>query len=133
MVREEGSGKGEGGIWTWVTYRGGAGQLAWVLHRVTGLGVFLFLLIHILDTALIGWGPEVYDRVVKLYHLPLFRVGEVILVGMVLYHALNGIRITIIDLWEEATRFHRQLFYAAAVVFVVIFLPAAYLMLRPLL
>jgi len=131
--REEVMEEGEGGMWTWITYQGGEGQLAWILHRVTGLGVFLFLLIHILDTALIGWGPEVYDKVVKLYHLPLFRIGEVVLAGMVLYHALNGIRITIIDLWEEMTRFHRQLFYAVAIVFIVVFFPTAYLMLRPLL
>lgn len=113
-------------------YKGGEGQWAWVLHRVTGVGVLLFLLAHIVDTALIGWGPEIYNKVIAIYHLPLFRVGEVILAGMVLYHALNGIRITIIDLWEEATRFHRQLFYAEVTLFLIIFLPGAYLMLKPL-
>ena len=113
-------------------YKGGEGQWAWILHRVTGVGVFLFLLVHIVDTALIGWGPEVYNKVVAIYHLPLFRVGEVILAAMVLYHALNGVRIIIVDFWEEATRFHRQLFWAEATLFLIIFLPGAYLMLKPL-
>lgn len=111
-------------------YRGGEGQWAWILHRVTGVGVFLFLLIHIADTALIGWGPELYNRFVALYHHPVFRVGEVLLAGAVLYHALNGIRIIIVDFWEEATVIHRQLFYAEAALFAIIFLPGAYLMLR---
>jgi succinate dehydrogenase / fumarate reductase cytochrome b subunit len=113
-------------------YRGGEGQLAWILHRVTGVGVFLFLLAHIVDTALIGWGPEVYNTVMAIYHKPLFKVGEAILAGMVLYHALNGIRITVLDLWEELTRFHRQLFYVEVALFLVIFVPAAYIMLKPL-
>jgi len=45
-------------------YRGGAGHWAWILHRLTGLGVLVFLLIHILDTGLVLFGPAVYDRVV---------------------------------------------------------------------
>lgn len=113
-------------------YRGGSGMWSWILHRITGVGVLVFLLIHIIDTALIGWGPEVYNKVIALYRHPLFRMGEVILAGMVLYHALNGIRITILDFWEEGIRFHRQLFYVEVALFVLLFVPGAYLMLKAL-
>lgn len=113
-------------------YKGGEGQFAWILHRITGVGVFLFLLAHIVDTALIGWGPDVYNKVMAIYHHPLLRVGEVVLAAMVLYHALNGIRITVLDLWEEATKFHRQLFYAEVALFLLVGVPGAYIMLRPL-
>ncbi|MCH7985312.1 MAG: succinate dehydrogenase, cytochrome b556 subunit, partial [Acidobacteria bacterium] len=58
-------------------YRGGEGQWAWILHRFTGLGVLLFLVIHILDTFVIVFGPETYDKVMALYRHPLFRVSEV--------------------------------------------------------
>ncbi len=113
----------------YVTYRGGEGQWSWILHRVTGVGVFVFLLAHILDTAGIGWGPNVYNKLMALYRKPVFRVGEVLLAGAVLYHALNGIRIVIIDFWPEATVVHRKLFYALAVVFTVVYIPAAIYML----
>jgi len=113
-------------------YRGGVGQWAWVLHRVCGLGVLLFLFLHILDTLLV-FKPAWYDAVVVLYHHPVFRVGEVLLAAAVLYHALNGIRIILIDFYPGLTVHHRRLFYAALAVFVVIFLPGAYLMLKPLL
>lgn len=113
-------------------YRGGAGQWAWVLHRLSGLGVLLFLLIHILDTALVLFGPEVYDKVVKIYTNPVFRVGEVGLAAAVIYHALNGIRITVLDFWPEFSARHKELFYGVVALFVVIFLPSAYLMLKPL-
>ena len=113
-------------------YKGKEGQWSWMLHRVTGVGVLLFLFIHILDTALVGWGPDVYNRVIKVYSHPLFRVSEVGLFAAVLYHALNGIRIILIDFWPGGARYHKQMFYAAMVLFVLTMLPVSYLMLRHL-
>jgi succinate dehydrogenase / fumarate reductase cytochrome b subunit len=114
----------------YLTYRGNVGHWSWILHRVTGVGVFIFLLVHIVDTAFIGWGPELYNKAMALYRIPLFRVGEVVLVGMVLYHALNGIRIFIIDFWPETTAIHRKLAYAVGITFAVIYIPTAIYMLE---
>jgi len=113
----------------YLTYRGGLGQWSWLLHRVTGVGVFVFLLVHIVDTALIGWGPDLYNRAMALYRNPAFRVGEVLLAGAVLYHALNGIRVVIVDFWPAATAFHKKLVYAVAGVFALIYIPTAIYML----
>ncbi len=110
-------------------YRGGLGMWSWLLHRVTGVGVLIFLLIHILDTAFLLLGPELYNRVMALYRHPLFLVGEVLLVAMVLYHALNGVRIIIVDFWPESTVLQRGMFYAVMVLFAAIFVPSAYVML----
>lgn len=112
------------------TYRGKAGQWSWMLHRLTGLGVLLFLLIHIADIALIGWGPRVFNSLLVLYRGRVFRLGEVLLAGAVLYHALNGIRIIIIDFWPAATVVHRKLIYAVVVVFAIVFIPAVVYMLQ---
>ena len=38
-------------------YRGGQGMWTWVLHRITGVAVFFFLLVHVLDTALVRVSP----------------------------------------------------------------------------
>jgi succinate dehydrogenase / fumarate reductase cytochrome b subunit len=113
-----------------LTYRGRAGQWAWVLHRVTGVGVLLFLLVHIVDTAFIGWGPELYNKAMAVYRMPVFRVGEVLLAGCVLFHALNGVRIIILDFWPETTAAHRKWVYAVGVAFAVIFIPTAIIMLE---
>ena len=114
-----------GKITKYITYRGGEGQWSWLLHRITGIGVFLFLLTHILDTAMIGWGPKAYNETMAIFRHPLFRVGEGILAGAVLYHALNGVRIIIIDFWPESTVAQKKLFSAVVVTFAVIFVPAA--------
>jgi succinate dehydrogenase / fumarate reductase cytochrome b subunit len=113
----------------YLTYRGGPGHWSWVLHRLSGIGVFLFLLIHIVDISLIGWGPKVFNRLLFLYRYPAFRVGEVALVAAVLYHAINGIRICVIDFWPETMAFHRKLSYAVGIIFTIIYIPTAMYML----
>lgn len=113
-------------------YRGQVGMWAWILHRITGVGVLLFLFLHILDTMMVGFGPQVYETFVGLYRSGFIKVLEVALVASVLYHAVNGIRVIIVDFWGGATRIQQQLFYSTVVIFVVTFLPAAYFMLRPL-
>ena len=113
-------------------YRGGVGQGSWALHRITGVGVLVFLCLHILDTFLIMLGPEHYNSIIRLYRHPVFRVMEVGLFAAVLYHALNGLRIILFDFWTTLTRYHRQLFYVQMACFVAAMIPVAYLMLRPL-
>ena len=92
-------------------YRGGIGMWSWVLHRITGIAIFFFLLVHILDTALIRVAPDAYDAVMSTYKNPLMGLGEVALVGAVAYHAYNGLRIIAVDMWSWATRHQRQLWW----------------------
>jgi len=106
-------------------YRGKEGMLSWALHRIAGLGIIVFLMAHILDTSFVGWGPKLYNEAVKLYGSPIGRLGEIVLIGAVLYHAINGIRIIIIDFVPSAVRIQRQLFYGAMVVFLGLFVPGA--------
>jgi len=51
-------------------YRGKEGMWSWVLHRITGVGLYFFLLVHILDTALIRVSPEAYNVVIGAYQTP---------------------------------------------------------------
>lgn len=109
-------------------YRGREGQWSWVAHRVTGVGVLAFLLVHIVDTALVAWGPDAYNKVVAVYHHPLIQVMELGLVGAVIYHALNGIRIMVIDFWPRAAPYQARLFWATMALFLGSMAPIAYLM-----
>jgi succinate dehydrogenase / fumarate reductase cytochrome b subunit len=111
-------------------YRGREGMWSWILHRVTGVGILLFLAVHIVDIYLLGW-PDLFNRLLFFYRHPVFRVAEVFLVAAALYHALNGIRIMLVDFWVEGTRRHRQIFWAQMVIFLLIWIPASFLMLSP--
>lgn len=107
-------------------------MISWAFHRISGLGVLLFLLLHIVDIFLVNYGPEVFNELLFLYRHPVFRIGEIILVGAVYYHAANGVRIMLIDFWPAAYRYERQLFYGVMAVFLLAFIPTAFLMIRPI-
>lgn len=105
-------------------YRGDPGMWSWVLHRITGAAIFFFLLVHVLDTALVRVSPEAYNEVVGTYKTPIVGLMEVGLVAAVLYHALNGIRLILIDFWSEGPRYQRQMLWAVASVWFVVMVPA---------
>jgi succinate dehydrogenase / fumarate reductase cytochrome b subunit len=105
-------------------YRGDPGMWSWVLHRITGATIFFFLLVHVLDTSLVRVSPEAYNEVVSTYKVPIVGLMEAGLVAAVLYHALNGIRIILIDFWEKGPRYQRQMLWAVAGVWLVVMVAA---------
>ncbi len=109
-------------------YKGHEGQYSWLLHRVTGVAIILFLFAHVVDTAVVGWGPEAYNRVAAVYHNPFIRLLELGLVAAVLYHSFNGIKITLIDFFPGLTRRIRGLDIAVVVLFVGSMIPVTWIM-----
>lgn len=119
-----------GAIGDGTLYRGGAGMWSWVAHRITGLLTFFFLFLHVLDVALVRVSPDSYDRVMEMYKNPVAAVVEVALVGAVLYHVLNGLRVTAIDMWEDGPRHQRRMLWAVLAVWIVLMVPSGYFLLR---
>jgi succinate dehydrogenase / fumarate reductase cytochrome b subunit len=111
-------------------YRGGEGMWTWVLHRITGVSVFFFLLVHVLDTALVRVSPEAYDLVIATYKTPIVNLLEVGLVGAVLYHALNGLRIILIDFWKRGPRYQRQMTWGIAAIWFALMIPGTFFMMK---
>jgi succinate dehydrogenase / fumarate reductase cytochrome b subunit len=107
-------------------YRGAIGQWSWVLHRITGLGVLFFLVLHVIDTSWASFFPAQYEEAIKIYQTPLFTVGEFGLVAAVVYHALNGIRIAVFDYrpawWRHQQRAAVIVLIATAVVLIPTFI-----------
>jgi succinate dehydrogenase / fumarate reductase cytochrome b subunit len=107
-------------------YRGKVGMWSWVLHRITGVAIFFFLLVHVLDTALVRVSPEAYNVVIESYKTPIVGIAELGLVGGILFHGLNGIRIILVDFWSKGTRYQNLMFWIVmtiSVVAVVAFTP----------
>ena len=118
---------------TLLRYRGREGMLAWAFHRISGLGVLAFLVLHIIDIWLIKDHPHLYDEVLAFYASVPGRLLEVLLGAALLYHALNGLRIIIMDLWPSMTAYHRVLWWGSWVIFIVLGVPGALIILRPVL
>lgn len=113
-----------------VTYRGREGQIAWMLHRLTGIGVFFFLALHIIDIFLMAFGPQVFNSLLFFYHQWLFKLAIVFgLYPGAVYHGLNGIRVILIDFWPDLGKKQATLFRVQIVVFLIIYIPSAIIML----
>ncbi|KAA0104593.1 succinate dehydrogenase, cytochrome b556 subunit [Mycolicibacterium sp. P1-5] len=105
-------------------YRGDPGMWSWVLHRITGTTIFFFLFVHVLDTALVRVSPQAYNEVIETYKTPIVGLMEVGLVAALLYHALNGVRIILIDFWWKGPRYQRQMLWAVAAVWLLVMVPS---------
>lgn len=117
------------------SYRFRTGQLSFVLHRLTGLGTLLFLMVHILDTATVYFFPQLYAHAINLYRTTPMMIGEIILVFCVIFHGVNGLRIALFDLfspkWWRSESQNKTALTTLAVA-IVLWLPAAFLMGRNL-
>jgi succinate dehydrogenase / fumarate reductase, cytochrome b subunit len=120
------------GVFLKLTYRGGEGMLAWAFHRISGVAIWAFILLHVVDIWLAQVNPVLYDDVLMFYASPVGRIFEMLLGAALLYHALNGLRIIVMDFWPRLTQFHRQIWLASWVVFVVVGVPVAYVILKPI-
>ncbi len=71
----------------------------YILHRVTGLGILLFLLLHLIMTTVFRiQGQDVWEATMRILHNPWFKIGEYLVVIAFVYHALNGLRLIIQEL-----------------------------------
>ena len=104
-------------------YRGDPGMWSWVLHRITGATIFFFLFVHVLDTALVRVSPQAYNEVVETYKTPIIGLMEIGLVASVLYHALNGVRVILVDFWGQGPRYQRQMLWGVAAVWLLVMVP----------
>ena len=111
-------------------YRGREGMWSWVAHRITGALTFFFLFAHVLDTALVRVSPEAYDTVIATYKNPVVNLLEVGLVGAVLYHALNGVRVIAIDFWSKGPKYQQAMLWSIVAVWMLVMIPGVYFMLE---
>lgn len=92
-------------------YRGRQGMWSWVAHRITGIAIFFFLLVHVLDTAMVRVSPEAYNTVISAYQNPVMGLGEAGLVAGIVYHAFNGLRIILVDFWSNGAKHQKTMLW----------------------
>ncbi|MFI9535633.1 succinate dehydrogenase, cytochrome b556 subunit [Nocardia fusca] len=105
-------------------YRGDPGMWSWALHRITGVTVFFFLFVHVLDTALVRVSPQMYDETIAVYKTPIVALMEMGLVFCVLFHALNGVRVILVDFWSNGPRYQKQMLWGIIGLVVVLLVPS---------
>lgn len=114
-----------------IVYKGKTGQWAFITHRVTGFLVFMFLLLHIVDVSLINIDAELYDEVHELYGNIFLRLFEVGLLFALVFHALNGLRIVVLDFFPGSIRNERKMTLMVVVVTIAAVIPGGYIIIKP--
>lgn len=96
---------------------------AFILNRITALGLTFYLYLHLVVLGQLAKGPEGYDAFLELMHNPIAIAGELLVVAAGILHGLNGIRIILTTFGISVTR-QKQLFYvmmAIALIVILIF------------
>lgn len=104
---------------------------AYYAHRVSGIAIFAFLALHLVDVGLVAISPDLYDEVHSLYGTPPMRVFEVVLLAGILFHAANGLRLIAMDLVDVGARTSERLLWLAIAITVVLTIPAGIIILAP--
>jgi len=105
-------------------YRGGAPMLVWALHRISGIGIALFVGMHIIASfSSQVFGLSLARSLNTLYESPYFQV---VVFFCVLFHAINGLRITILDLWPKLLEHQREAIWVEWAVFLPIYALAVF-------
>ena len=106
-------------------YRWHLGYVAWLLNRITGIAITGYLVLHIWVIHHLSKGPAEFNQVMNFVQQPLFKLGEIGLLGIILYHAANGVRLLFVE-WGGGVNYHKRLFWYVMVVGVILFVFGAY-------
>jgi succinate dehydrogenase / fumarate reductase cytochrome b subunit len=101
------------------------GSWAFALNRITGLGLTLYLIIHLVVLSTLARGEEGWNQFVRLAHSPAFLTLDVILVFGILFHGLNGIRVKLVGL-GFGTQNQRGLFWVLMAIGLVVIVISAW-------
>lgn len=95
------------------------GFLSFALRRFTGVALVLYLFMHMWVIGSINQGAAAFDARLSLVQSPLFKFLEILLLMAVIYHAVDGIRLLIVNYFDVA-EYRQSLFYAVMVVSVIL-------------
>ena len=106
-------------------------RLAFYVHRLSGIAIFAFLALHIIDVSLFAISAELYDDVHQLYGTVVMRLFECGLLFALLFHALNGLRLIAIDVWDLGSGAATRILNGVVVASVLVTLAGSIVILRP--
>jgi succinate dehydrogenase / fumarate reductase cytochrome b subunit len=116
------------GLMEGLRYQGKGPMLAWILHRVSGLGIVLFVALHILASFISQqFGSDLGVFINTIYENWIFQI---FIFFCALFHAINGLRIVLLDLWPKLLEYQREAIWLEWFVFLPVFGMAVFILVR---
>jgi succinate dehydrogenase / fumarate reductase cytochrome b subunit len=107
-----------------VRYKGRGPMLTYILHRIGGLGMAIFITVHILASFAAGKAGVAVNALYENWIFQLF------IFFCVFFHAINGLRITLLDLWPRLLVYQREAIWLEWAVFVPLYAFAVLVIVR---
>jgi succinate dehydrogenase / fumarate reductase cytochrome b subunit len=101
-----------------------AGMLGFWIQRITGLGLLVYLFLHVKTIHQLN-DPQKFQAALDQFGQPLFKLAEIGLLAAVILHAMNGIRITLVDAGYAIPKQRQMFWYFAMGVGAVLFIAGA--------
>jgi len=107
------------GLFRGLSYGGGGPMLAWILHRLSGLSILLLVGLHVFASFFMQQtGSDIGTTINIIYENWIFQI---LVIFIVIFHALNGLRVIMLDTWPQALRFQREALWVQWFIFVPIY------------
>ncbi|MGZ9224140.1 MAG: hypothetical protein ACXW4M_01140 [Anaerolineales bacterium] len=116
--------KGNVGLAAALRYQGQGPMLTFILHRIGGVGMAVFVTIHILASFLGGKGGVFVNTVYENW------IFQIFIFFCALFHAINGLRITIVDLFPKLLVHQREAIWVEWAVFIPLFAIAVFVIMN---
>lgn len=111
-----------------LTYKGGGPMLAWLLHRITGLGIVIFVGTHVISSfTMQQFGSDLGTSVNVIYEDWRFQI---FVYFCVLFHGLNGLRIILLDIWPRFLKYQREAIWLQWLIFIPVYSLAVFIMIQ---
>ena len=105
-------------------YQGKGPMLTFILHRIGGLGIVLFVSVHLLSSFLGGQAGIFLNTIYEHWLFQIF------IFFCAIFHAVNGLRIVILDLWPKLIEHQREAIWVEWALFLPIYAIAVIVILR---
>ena len=87
-------------------YKGGGPMLAWILHRISGLGIIIFVTTHVVASFLTQQLGSDFGILLNIIYESLYF--QLFIVFCAIFHGINGFRIILLDIWPRLIRYQKE-------------------------
>jgi succinate dehydrogenase / fumarate reductase, cytochrome b subunit len=111
-----------------LVYKGGGPMLAWLLHRITGLGILIFVGLHVIASfTMQQFGSDLGTSLNIVYEDWRFQI---FIYFCVLFHALNGLRVILLDIWPKFLKYQREAIWLQWLIFIPVYSLTVFIMIQ---
>jgi succinate dehydrogenase / fumarate reductase cytochrome b subunit len=109
-------------------YKGGGPMLSWALHRITGLGIVIFVALHVIASFLTQQMGSDFGISINIIYESIYF--QLFIVFCAIFHGVNGFRIIVLDIWPRLIRYQKEATWLEWFVILPLYILTAFIMIR---